>query len=209
MRPARVVAADALLRRAADVERFVEEVGVGARSRVDDRVAPVDELELLVAPARRLAALVLAVPDRDRLLGQRLARVSGFEDQLDHLPVALVQVVPVVVDVEQPVLERELAWVADRRRRARRRSARFPRRSGGPTARRCNPGRERCRESRGGTGRARRGQQRPGRSSRGRRGSTGREGRPSARQRECRRRPARTAPRPHSSSCSTSRTTGE
>ena len=73
---------------------------------------PVDELELLVVPARGLAALVLAVPDRDRLLRQRLARVLGLEDELDHLPVALVQVVPVVVDVEQPVLERELAGVA-------------------------------------------------------------------------------------------------
>ena len=112
MRSPRVVAADALLSGAADVERLVEEIGVRSGGGVDDGVPPVDELELLVVPARGLAALVLAVPDRDRLLRQRLARILGFEDELDHLPVALVQVVPVVVDVEQPVLERELAGVA-------------------------------------------------------------------------------------------------
>ena len=111
MRPARVVAADALLRRAADVEGLVEEVGVGARRRVDDG-PPVDEVELLLAPGRCLAALVLAVADRDRLLCERLAGVFGLEDQLDHLPVALVEVVPVVEDIEQPVLKREHAGVA-------------------------------------------------------------------------------------------------
>ena len=67
MRAARVVAADALLAGAADVERGVEEVRVRAGGRVDDRPAPVDELELLVAPVRRLGALVLAVADGDGL----------------------------------------------------------------------------------------------------------------------------------------------
>src|SRR5829696_5172196 len=101
-----------LLSGAADVERLVEEVGVGAGRGIDDGVPPVDELELLVVPVRGLAALMLAVPDRDRLLRERLARIPGLEDELNHLPVALVQVVPVVVDVEQPVLERELAGLA-------------------------------------------------------------------------------------------------
>ena len=38
--------------------------------------------------------------------------VRRVEDELDHLPVALVRVVEVVERVEEPVLERELARVA-------------------------------------------------------------------------------------------------
>ena len=88
---------------------------------------PVDELELVVAPVGALGALVLAVADLDRLARERPRGVVGVEDELDHLPVALVLVVEVVEGVEEPVLERELArgspgpW-----RRARRPSARVP-----------------------------------------------------------------------------------
>ena len=111
VRAAGVVAADALLAGAADVEGRVEEVRVRAGGRIDDRPAPVDELELLVAPVRRLGALVLAVADGDGILAERLLGVVGVEEELDHLPVALVQVVPVVVGVEEPVLQRQLPGV--------------------------------------------------------------------------------------------------
>ena len=53
VRAARVVAADAGLGRAAEVERLGELVRVRAGARVDDRVRPVDELELVVVPSRR------------------------------------------------------------------------------------------------------------------------------------------------------------
>src|SRR3989304_7823253 len=62
-------------------------------------------------PGGSLAPFVLAVPDLDGVARQRLARVIGVEDELDHLPVALVRVVPVVERVVEPVLERELARV--------------------------------------------------------------------------------------------------
>ena len=107
VRPASVVAADALLGRAAEVERIVEEVRMRAGGRVDDGPAPVHELELVVAPVGALGALVLAVAGCDRLLRQRRGRVGCVEEELDVLPVALVEVVPVVVDVEEPVLERQ------------------------------------------------------------------------------------------------------
>ena len=113
--------------RAAEVERRLEEVRVRAGGRIHDRMRAVDELELVVAPGRALGALVLAVADLDRLARERLAGVVGVEDELDHLPVALVRVVPVVEDVEEPVLQRELARVAGvGARRARRPSAAFP-----------------------------------------------------------------------------------
>jgi hypothetical protein len=76
-----------------------------------DRVRAVDELELVVAPVGPLGPLVLAVADLDRLGLQRLAGSRRVEDELDHLPVALVEVVPVVEDVVEPVLQRELAGV--------------------------------------------------------------------------------------------------
>ena len=79
----------------------------GAGGRVDDRPAAVDEPELLVVPLWLAGSFVLAVPDLDRILGQRSPRALGGEDELDHLPVALVQVVPVVERVEEPVLKRE------------------------------------------------------------------------------------------------------
>jgi hypothetical protein len=44
---------------------------------------------------------------------QSLLRGRRLEDELHHLPVAFVQVVPVVEDVEEPVLQREL--VGERR----------------------------------------------------------------------------------------------
>ena len=67
----------------------------------------VDELQLVGLPVRLLGPFVLAVADLRRLAAERLARVVGVEDELDHLPVAFVQVVPVVEGVEEPVLERE------------------------------------------------------------------------------------------------------
>jgi hypothetical protein len=72
-----------------------------------DRVRAVDELQLLVVPQNSLGALVLAVPDLERLRAERGRRVVDLEDELDHLPVALVLVVEVVEGVEEPVLERE------------------------------------------------------------------------------------------------------
>ena len=109
VRAAGVVAADPGLGRAADVERLRELVRVRAGGRVDDRVRPVDDLQLLLAPRRFLGALVRAVADGDRLAVERRARVVGLEDELDHLPVALVQVVELVERIEEPVLERDLA----------------------------------------------------------------------------------------------------
>ena len=124
VRPEGVVAADPRVRRAAEVEGGAELVRVAAGGRVDDRVRPVDELELLVAPVGLLGALVRAVADRGRLLVQRLGGIGRVEVELDHLPVAFVRVVEVVEDVEEPVLERELARMGGvGRRRARRRSA--------------------------------------------------------------------------------------
>ncbi len=79
---------------------------------VHDRVCAVDELELVVVPRCALGAFVLAVADHRRPARERLAHVARVEDELDHLPVALVQVVEVVVDVEDPVLERELVRIA-------------------------------------------------------------------------------------------------
>ena len=111
-RPTRVVAADPLGAGAAEVERLAVEVRVRARRRMDDRMGAVDELELGVAPGRALAALVLAVADGGRRLRERLGGGGRVEVELDHLPVALVRVVPVVEDVVEPVLERELAGVA-------------------------------------------------------------------------------------------------
>jgi hypothetical protein len=62
---------------------------------------------------------VRAVADQDRLLRESFARIVGVEDELDHLPVALVRVVEVVERVEEPVLERELSGVACFRRDVR------------------------------------------------------------------------------------------
>ena len=56
----------------------------------------------------RLARLLRAGCTRPRPdPGQRSPRALGGEDELDHLPVALVQVVPVVERVEEPVLKSE------------------------------------------------------------------------------------------------------
>ncbi len=108
VRPARVVAADAFGRGAAEVQRPVVEVRVRAGSGMHHRMSPADDLELVVAPVRPLRALVLAVPDLYRPPLERLGSARGIEDELDHLPVALVRVVPVVERVVEPVLEREL-----------------------------------------------------------------------------------------------------
>ena len=111
VRPEGVVAAHARLRRAAEVERGVVLVRVASGGGVDDGVRSVDELELVVAPVGALRALVGAVADLRRLRAQRLGGVVRVEVELDHLPVAFVLVVEVVEDVEEPVLERELARV--------------------------------------------------------------------------------------------------
>jgi hypothetical protein len=71
-----------------------------------------EELELVRAPVRLLGSLVLAVADLRRRARERVVRAAGREVELDHFPVALVEVVPVVVCVEEPVLEGELARVA-------------------------------------------------------------------------------------------------
>ena len=107
-----VVTADACVGRASQVQRRRELVRVRARRRIDDRVRFVDDLQLLVTPGGALGALVRAVPDLDRSLRQRLTCVGGVEDELGHLPVALVRVVEVVEGVEEPVLERQLAGIA-------------------------------------------------------------------------------------------------
>ena len=112
VRAVRVVAADALLGRAPEEQPVPVEVRVRARRRVHDRVGAVDEVELVVSPARLFRAFVLAVADLGRPPRERLAGVRGVEVELDHLPVAFVQVVPVVVDVEEPVLQGELPGVA-------------------------------------------------------------------------------------------------
>ena len=82
MRADGVVAADAGVRRAAEVERGGELVRVRAGRRVDDGMRPVDDLELLVSPRGALGALVRAVADLARLLRQRLGRIRGVEDEL-------------------------------------------------------------------------------------------------------------------------------
>ena len=61
---------------------------------------------------RALGALVLAVADECRLPGECPRGDRRVEVELDHLPVALVLVVEVVEDVEEPVLQRELAPVS-------------------------------------------------------------------------------------------------
>ncbi len=87
----------------------------------------VHALELLVVPVGAFGALVLAVPDLGRRMLQSLRRRGRVEDELDHLPVALVQVVPVVEDVEEPVLKRELAGVRGITRDMRVHARRLPR----------------------------------------------------------------------------------
>ncbi len=76
---------------------------------VHDRVGAVDHLELVLPPAGPLGTLVLAVSNLDGLLVQGLLRGRGIEVELDHLPVAFMGVVPVVEDVEEPVLQCELS----------------------------------------------------------------------------------------------------
>src|SRR5436853_5008000 len=71
-RSARVVAADALLRRAAEVKGVAEEVRMRTVGRVHDGMGAADELELVVAPRRPFRALVLAVADLERLPPERL-----------------------------------------------------------------------------------------------------------------------------------------
>ena len=108
MRALRVVAADARLGRASKVEVLGVLVRVRARCRVDDGVRAV-EREPLVSPRGALGPFVGAVADFDRRLGERLARIARVEVELDHLPVALVEIVEVVEGVEEPVLKSELA----------------------------------------------------------------------------------------------------
>ena len=73
MRAARVVAADARLGGAPEVERRRELVRVRAGGRVDDRMRPVDDLELVVAP-RRAARRPRARCSRPRPASRRAPR---------------------------------------------------------------------------------------------------------------------------------------
>ena len=66
-------------------------------------------LELLAAPGRPLAALVLRDADLDGSLPERFLDRARVEDELGELPVALVLVVEVVERVVEPVLDGELA----------------------------------------------------------------------------------------------------
>ena len=68
-------------------------------------------LQSVVVPLRVLPPLVLGVHRQGGLGVERLLRGVGVEDELQHLPVAFVLVVPVVVDPPQPVLEHQLAGV--------------------------------------------------------------------------------------------------
>ena len=75
-----------------------------------DRMRAVDELELVVVPGRPLGALVLAVADLDRrLLAAPAPRVAASKTSWIISQSPSCSVVPVVEDVEEPVLERELA----------------------------------------------------------------------------------------------------
>ena len=125
--PDRVVAAHALCCAAAEEEPRLVVVGVRSGRRVDHRVRAADELKLAVVPRGALRSSMLAVADLRRGSRQRLLRVRGAEVELDHLPVAFVLVVEVVEDVEEPVLERQLAGmlrIGDDSRVGRRRRAR-------------------------------------------------------------------------------------
>ena len=53
-----------------------------------------------------------AVPHLDRLRLERRTCIGRVEQELDHLPVALVRVVEVVEGIEEPVLERQLSGEA-------------------------------------------------------------------------------------------------
>ena len=106
--PSGVVATNSLRGRAAEIERLTEEVRVRTGRDMHDRMGAVDELELAVIPARPLRTLVLAVADLDRTLVEGGRGSRCVEEELDHLPVAFVEVVPVVEGVEQPVLQRQL-----------------------------------------------------------------------------------------------------
>src|SRR4029079_1971004 len=91
------------LRAWADPDRLLEVVRMRAAAGEDDRVgAPL--LELVVVPRGALGPLVLRVAHLGGAALERLRRRRGVEHQLDHLPVRLVLVVPVVEGVVEPVL---------------------------------------------------------------------------------------------------------
>ncbi len=81
---------------------------MGTGSRIDLEVRSI-ELELAVTPADELSALVLGEANLVRAEFERLRRVGRIEDELDHLPVGFVQIVPVVEEIPEPILEIELA----------------------------------------------------------------------------------------------------
>ena len=68
-------------------------------------------LEFLVGPIDTLAEVVLGVPGAHRVGSQSFFDRADIEEELDALPVSFVQVVPVVVVEEEPVLQRELVWL--------------------------------------------------------------------------------------------------
>ena len=142
VRTSRVVATDAGLRRAAEVQRLRVLVRVRPGGRIDDRMAAADQFELVVAPVRSFGPFVRAVADGDRILRQGGACRGGIEVELDHLPVALVQVVEVVEDVEEPVLQRDHLGVRGIARYVRIHGRLRPvaGSTGSPSARSCIPG---------------------------------------------------------------------
>ena len=125
-RRTRVVAADALGAGGAEEQRRAVEAGMRAVGRIQHRMRAVLELELAVAPSGALGALVLAVADADRLACEGVLGARRVEVDLHHLPVALVQVVPVVEGVEEPVLQGQLARGIGLRRDVRVRDGGLP-----------------------------------------------------------------------------------
>ncbi len=121
-----VVATEAGRTALAEPARRGEERGVRALGDEHDRmVAVTHELGVVVPDGGVLGALVLGVGVGVRPVGHRLLDRDRAEVELGHLPVALVDVVPLVVDVEEPVLGDEVAVLrghppVDRRRRPER-----------------------------------------------------------------------------------------
>ena len=80
---------------------------MAACGHVHDGPRAVDDLEHVVAPVRHLGTLVLGEGHQAGFGADGRAGVGRVEEQLDHLPVTLVAVVPVVVEVEEPVLQHQ------------------------------------------------------------------------------------------------------
>ena len=81
-----------------------------SRTRVDGDVSAFG-VQLGIRPHRDLGSLVLCERHACRSLRKRRFRVRRVEQQLDHLPVAFMLVVPVVEYPEEPVLQHHDAGV--------------------------------------------------------------------------------------------------